>query len=96
MRLERLQTSDDCYVIVGSSCSNDGDVSYNNGQEDYWVIKIGSDGNLIWEKSLGGSASDIAKSSRFTSDGGIIVAGSSRSDNGDVSDKYGLSDYWIV
>jgi hypothetical protein len=91
-----LQTSDDGYIIAGYSRSNDGDVEGNHGKEDYWIVKLDSQGTLQWQKSLGGSMYDIAHSIQQTSDGGYIIAGSSTSNNGDVSENHGDFDYWIV
>ena len=34
------QTTGGGYIVVGSSVSNDGDVSGNHGQNDYWVVKL--------------------------------------------------------
>jgi hypothetical protein len=94
-----IKTTDNCYIVAGSSNSNDGDVSgLHDGYGDYWIIKVDPDGNLIWQKLLGGSGYDVAKSLCHTMDGGIIVAGSSKSKDGDVSNNQGGlgSDYWIV
>ena len=101
------QTSDGGYVIAGGSISNDGDVSGNHFNydyyygdtiftEDYWIVKLNSNGDLEWQKSLGGAGYDEASSIQQTTDGGFIVAGISNSNDGDVSGNHGLGDYWIV
>ncbi|WP_223606640.1 T9SS type A sorting domain-containing protein [Chryseobacterium sp. OSA05B] len=90
------QTSDGGYIIAGESLSNDGDVTGNHGNSDYWIVKLDASGTLQWQKSLGGSNQDVANSVRQTSDGGYIVAGESYSNNGDVTGNHGISDYWIV
>ena len=90
------QTSDGGYIVAGSSYSNDSDVTENHGGEDYWIVKTDASGNIVWQKSFGGSSNDIAASIQQTSDGGFIVAGSSASNDGDVSGNHGLADYWIV
>ncbi len=51
---------------------------------------------IEWQKTFGGSASDEARSVRQTSDGGYIVAGYTRSNNGDVSGNHGGDDFWVV
>lgn len=51
---------------------------------------------IEWQKSLGGSGEERAQSIQQTSDGGYIVAGSSKSNDGDVSGNHGNYDYWIV
>jgi hypothetical protein len=110
------QTSDGGYIVAGYSNSNDGDVSGNHTFDeyttyDYWVVKLNSSGGIEWQKSLGGSGSDGARSIRQTSDGGYIVAGSSNSNNGNVSGNHTYTytntyeyyerttnsfDYWVV
>jgi len=90
------QTSDDGYVIIGESSSNDGDVTGNNGNKDVWVVKLTSTGAIAWQKSLGGNDHDQGRSIQQTLDGGYIVAGTSRSNDGDVSGNHGDYDYWIV
>jgi hypothetical protein len=90
------QTSDGGYVVAGYSYSNDGDVSGNHGEEDYWIARLDSDGELIWQKSLGGSNIEFGYSIHQTADGGFIIAGNSDSNDGDVTGNHGDSDYWIV
>ncbi|MEO8085804.1 MAG: T9SS type A sorting domain-containing protein [Bacteroidota bacterium] len=94
-----IQSSDGGYVVAGFSNSIDGDVTGNHGA-DYWIIKTDSIGNLEWQKCLGGSSSgETARSIEETSDGGFIVGGDARSNNGDVTDHRGLSgveDFWLV
>ena len=45
----------DGYLIAGSTKSNDGDISYNHGATDCWLIKTDNLGNLIWEKTFEGA-----------------------------------------
>jgi len=92
------QTNDGGYIVAGYTTSNDGDVSGNHGSCDYWIVKLNSSGNIVWQKCLGGSKSDCAQSIQQTNDGGYIVAGYTTSNNGDVSGNhhYNYKDYWIV
>ncbi|WP_409199180.1 hypothetical protein [Methanospirillum lacunae] len=90
------QLSDGGYIIAGASASDDGDVSGNHGELDYWIVKLSPGGDLAWQRCLGGKGIDEAKSIRQTRDGGYIVAGGSASDDGDVTGNHGDSDYWIV
>jgi hypothetical protein len=46
-----------------------------------WLIKLGSNGVMQWQKTYGGSGSDIAHSIQQSSDNGYIVAGRSTSFN---------------
>ena len=90
------QTSDGGFIVAGNTWSTDGDVSNNDGSDDFWVVKLDSTGNLQWEKSLGGSSHDFATSIAQTNDEGYIVAGYTQSSNGDVTGNQGYTDYWIV
>ncbi|MBK6996275.1 MAG: T9SS type A sorting domain-containing protein [Lewinellaceae bacterium] len=90
------QTNDSGYIVAGSSGSNDGDVSGNHGYDDTWVVKLSETGAIQWQKSLGGSSTDIARCIIQTMDGGYIMAGESDSNDGDVSVNYGNPDFWIV
>ncbi len=93
------QTDDGGYVIAGSSYSNDGDVSGHHGSTsiyDYWIVKINISGNIEWQKSLGGTGEDKAKIIQLTNDGGYIVAGFSKSIDGDVTGNHGNQDCWVV
>jgi hypothetical protein len=89
-------TTDGGYIVVGTSSSNDGDVSGNHGKKDYWIVKLNPAGELIWQRSYGGSSDDKAFSIQQTLDGGYIVAGSSESNDGDVSGNHGSRDAWII
>ena len=90
------QTSDGGYIVAGYSYSNDGDISNSHGNADYWIVKLDHAGNIQWEKSMGGSSTELAYFVQQTSDGGYIVAGESSSNDGDVSGNHGSEDYWIV
>ncbi|RZJ67838.1 MAG: T9SS type A sorting domain-containing protein [Flavobacterium sp.] len=91
-----VQTPDGGFVLAGNSDSTDGDVSQNLGAMDYWVIKLDADGELVWEKSFGGSGYDRATSIVATADGGFAVLGYSDSIDGDISGNKGMTDYWVI
>ena len=94
------QTSDGGYIISGDSNSSaNGDIiAINHGNVDGWVIKLDPNGNLTWNKLLGGSSSEGFFSSIQTADGGYIIVGYSNSSaNGDITaTTHGGYDYWIV
>jgi hypothetical protein len=95
------QTNDGGYIVAGYSQSNDGNVTNHHGltgggRDDAWVVKLDSIGYIMWEKSYGGSSSDVASSIEQTKDGGYIFAGSSASWDGDITDHIGTWDCWVV
>jgi hypothetical protein len=90
------QNDDESFIVAGLSYSNDGDVTGNHGSFDDWIIKLDTAGNLQWQKSVGGSDYDYAACIQQTNDGGYIVSGGSDSNNGDVTNNHGDSDFWIL
>jgi len=91
------QTTDGGYVAAGvAHSSNSGDVSGCHGLFDYWVVKLDSAGNLLWQRCLGGSDNDGAGDVMSTSDGGCLVFGEASSLDGNVSNNYGSWDGWLV
>jgi hypothetical protein len=90
------QTHDGGYIAAGYSWSNDGDVTGNHGKDDFWIIKLRENGTLVWQKSFGGSAQEMAYSIQETKDRGYIIAGESSSNDGDVTVNHGKSDFWVV
>ncbi|NQY28318.1 MAG: hypothetical protein HRT69_02495 [Flavobacteriaceae bacterium] len=90
-----VASNDGNYMIAGETRSNDGDVSQNSGSADVWLIKIDGSGNLLWEKTYGGSSFDVGRSIKKTQDGGYLLAGSSRSQDGDLSTNNGQNDAWV-
>ncbi|WP_317169717.1 hypothetical protein [Hanstruepera ponticola] len=90
-----VDSGDGNYLITGDTRSSDFDVSSNNGAADLWLIKISPSGDLIWEKTFGGSSFDVARSIQKSNDK-FIISGSSRSANGDVSSNQGQNDAWVI
>jgi len=90
------QTSDGGYIVAVSTKSLDGDVKGNYGGEDFWIMKLDDDGDMVWQQNYGGSDSDIPHSIHETNDGGFIVAGETLSSDGDVDKDEGYPSFWIV
>ena len=86
------------YLVVGYTQSDDGDISYNHGGYDIWLIKIDSSGNLLWEKTYGGSDSDNAVRIFETTGVSYYIVGSSWSSDFDISnDPFPNSEeFWII
>ena len=91
-----VETEDHNFIIAGSSDSGDVDISNNNGSYDFWVLKIASNGSLLWERSFGGSEIDEGRAITTTNDGNFIIVGDTRSADKDVSNNNGAADVWVI
>ena len=91
-------TSDGGFLIAGrTSTFENGDVTGQNGSQDFWLAKIKADFTLDWQVCMGGTSADYANAISILNDGTeILLAGASNSANGDVTTNYGASDYWVV
>ncbi|WP_072956916.1 T9SS type A sorting domain-containing protein [Chryseobacterium arachidis] len=98
-------TPDGGFIFAGEGNSGDGDVSFHFGptapfpSPDYWVVKTDGFGNIQWEKSFGGTNSDMAMSAKSTSDGGYLIAGHTGSTDGQIVERFGANfnyDYWTL
>jgi hypothetical protein len=95
----------DGYIIAASTRSNDRDVSGFHGDpggdyDDIWAFKIDLFGNLIWQRCLGGLASENPNYLTQTADGGFIIIGDAYSLDGDVTGNHSMFDYysdiWVI
>jgi hypothetical protein len=98
--LSIITTTDGGYVVAGiSDAGISGDkTEASKGDGDFWILKLNSAGAIIWDKTLGGSLNDVARSIITNSDGGYTILGTSNSGiSGDKSEvNRGGNDYWVV
>jgi len=95
-----VQLADGGYVIAGTSYSGIGGnkTQATWGSCDYWVVRIDAAGNFIWDKRFGGTDSENLEALLSTTDGNLLLGGTSRSGiSGDrTENSRGFDDYWIV
>lgn len=67
------------------------------GGNDFWLVKLTSSGDLIWQKSIGTDNGD-SFSNILEKDGFIYLIGSSFGDTSAYKTEFskGASDYWII
>jgi len=61
-------TSDGGYILTGGTSSPE-------NSTEIWLIKTDVDGNLLWERTLGGEDGDVGYCVQQTTDGGYILVG---------------------
>src|SRR6185436_8939404 len=97
---EMIPTSDGNYLIGGYSYSliSGNKTNTNYGLEDYWVVKIAPDGNILWQQTYGGSDYDELYTLLATSDRGFLLGGTSRSpvSGNKTNAHFGNYDSWAI
>ena len=82
-------TADGGYIVTGTTFSTNGDVTGYKGNGDIWIIKINATGGIQWQKTFGGTKTDIAAAIEQNPDGSYIILGSTNSNDGDVTQNSG-------
>jgi hypothetical protein len=77
-------TSDGGFVVAGST------TSFGAGGSDGWLFKLNANGNVVWQRTYGGSASDYLTDVEVLADGGFIAAGFTSSFGA------GQGDLWLL
>ena len=90
-----IQTDDGGFLMAGYTRSTDGNVTFNHGDYDCWLVKTDALGALEWQQTYGGTAEDRANSVLQAADGGYVVTGCTWSNDGDVSGQHGIADLWL-
>jgi uncharacterized delta-60 repeat protein len=62
-------SGDGGYVVAGWSNS------FGTGDNDAWLLKLNGDGSVAWQKTYGGTQSDMANALLRTNDGKYVFAG---------------------
>ncbi|MFN8155488.1 MAG: T9SS type A sorting domain-containing protein [Bacteroidia bacterium] len=95
-----LSLQDGSFVIAGYSSSGiSGDKTEQGyGFSDYWIVRIDSAGNKIWDKTLGSSFLDYLTCAMISYDGKIVIGGYSNSPNNLIKNENtkGGFDFWIL
>lgn len=76
-------TSDNGFIIAAHTEATS--ISSN-----VWLLKLNSSGDTLWTKSFGGADFDDGNSVQITADGGLIIAGSTK------SFAAGEDDVWLI
>ena len=91
-----IQTNDGGFLAVGSTTSNNGDISKNRGSFDEWMIKTDAGGNKQWVKTYGGTNDEYVTAVVATNDGGFLTIGYTNSTNYDVTRFSGDFGGWLI
>lgn len=73
-----------------------GETEQTNYTFDGWLVKLDSQGEVIWEVILGGSGNDRFTKILKLNNGDYLVGGTTGSNNGNVSGNHGMNDVWLT
>lgn len=79
---EVVQTLDGGYAIVGET------YSFGLGDNDMYLIRIDSNGDLLWTKTYGGVEQDYGRTLIETADTGFLIAGATYTFDTDSGDAF--------
>ncbi|MBK1895624.1 T9SS type A sorting domain-containing protein [Chryseobacterium paridis] len=84
-------------IITSNLVSRYPKTTNNEGEGDYWIVKLSKDGKVEWEKNYGGKGDDHLRTLALTSTG-YVIGGESRSErsgNKTVGIEEG-TDLWLI
>jgi hypothetical protein len=79
-----LVLDDDEYLVVG------GTASHGSGNSDAWVLKTSSEGEILWNITIGGKMNDVGRKVIASADGGFVIVGDTSSYGA------GWNDIWLI
>ncbi|MGZ3863388.1 MAG: T9SS type A sorting domain-containing protein [Bacteroidia bacterium] len=97
-------TKDQKIIVTGSCALSDGDaIGTSYGGSDLWVLKIDTNGAILWQKRFGGSGSETGYSIAKDNSNGFIISGETSSSDGEVTGYHTNGscaatcyDYWLL
>ena len=95
-----IKSTDNNYIALGLVWGGSKTVFGSNfhGASDIWMVKFDTSGNIIWKRCWGGSTYDYAMTFIQNSDGSLVIAGGTNSQDGDLlgsGKNTGGEDTWI-
>ncbi len=91
-----IQLEDGGFIMANSTSSIGGDVLFNHGDYDGWLVRINATGDILWQLSVGGTKDDYFEDLIILEDNSYVLAGISASEDGDVGFNNGKLDTWVV
>ncbi len=93
-----IQKPNGNFLLLGSTGSNDGQVTGNHGSSDTWLVEITETGDLVSQKCFGGTSTDVGTRVRTLANNNIGILSISTSSNFDVANcgAHGGEEYWMI
>lgn len=91
-----IQITDSGYILAGVTDNENQDAQKSYGLRDVWLVQLDKAGNLIKERTLGGSSQEIFPNIHLNSDGSVVLIAHSGSNDFDVQGNNGNFDFWVA
>lgn len=90
-------TPDNNLIVFAHTRSDNGNITGNHGQQDIWILRLDASGNLLSQRTYGGSGWEYAVDFLKDTDG-YVFWGTTGSMDGDLTGTAidSESDYWIA
>ncbi|MCA9782629.1 MAG: hypothetical protein KC518_03540 [Candidatus Cloacimonetes bacterium] len=79
-----IQTADGGFLVAGDTRS------FGSGLSDLWLLRVDSEGDTLWTRTIGGVGDDHPGDLLASADGGAVICGTTRSSGA------GFSDFWLL
>jgi len=91
-----IAIGDNEYFITSSSRSETDQLEINYGSSDIWGFIIDGNGDLKWQKTIGGSGLDFGNDAAINASREIFVVGNTASNDNDFPTNKGDNDAFII
>ena len=94
-------TKNNGVILVGNTNSNNGDFSLlnkKNGTNDLFIVKLDTNGDLVWKRTYGGTGNDQGRSIIYRPNGDFLILGYTDSKDYDFTGltKGGYHDIFVM
>ncbi|NJN35293.1 MAG: hypothetical protein HC817_14630 [Saprospiraceae bacterium] len=96
---DALKTEDEGFLLIGSTNSpvSDEVTETPRGDSDFWLVRIDSTGQKLWDRRFGGNGSEICYGGIQNTEGYLLFGETNSGTSGDkTSTARGQSDFWLV
>ncbi len=96
--MRMIPTDHNCFILAGTTASTDGLGKGNHSVDkaDIVVCRVSAEGQVIWKTLVGGSKTEQFSEMKPTSDGGVIIIGTTESLDGDAVENHGKMDFILA
>lgn len=84
------------YQVAGTTRSWNGDVAGQHGSRDGWVIEVDDDGDLLWQRAIGGTIDEEFYGIARGANGRTVLVGYGFSTDGDLSGAQDDAEAWVL